>query len=101
MHIELARSGGMAGLTVAVSVDTAGLPPETADVVVSALDDVDLAELAARPRPRRAARGADRYQYDLTVERDGNRHALRFAETDVPPELRPVIDALVPLASPR
>lgn len=99
MRIDFARSGGLAGLTMAVSVDTAGLPPDAAGAVDAALGGADLAELAARPR--RAARGTDRYQYDLTIERDGERHSLSFLETEVPPELRPVIDALVPLASPR
>jgi len=99
MHIDFARSGGLAGLTMAVSVDTARLPPDAAGVVDAALTRADLAGLAAQPR--HAARGADRYQYDLTIERDGECHSLSFPETEVPPELRPVIDALVPLASPR
>ncbi len=98
MHVDLTRSGGLAGLTMAVSVDTARLPPDTAGVVDAALGQADLAGLAARPR--RAAPGADRYQYDLTIERDGECHSLSFPETDVPAELRPVIDALVPLAEP-
>ena len=99
MRVELARSGGLAGLTMAVSVDTDTLAPETAAVLQAALGDADLAELAVRPA--RPTRGADRYHYDITVERDGERHAISFPETDVPPELRPVIDALVPMTSPR
>ena len=99
MRIVLARSGGLASLSMALSVDTAGLPPDTAGVIDAVLGQADLAELAARPRA--PARGADRYQYDITVDRDGDRYSMSFTEADVPPELRPVIDALVPLASPR
>ena len=98
-RIDLARSGGLAGLTMAVSVDTDSLAPEMAGVLDAALRDADLAELAARPHP--PARGADRFQYDITVERDGQRHSISFPETDVPPELQPVIDILVPMTSPR
>ena len=99
MRVELARSGGLAGLTMAVSVDTDTLAPETAAVLHAALGDADLAQLAARPA--RPARGADRYHYDITVEREGEHHSISFPETDTPPELRPVIDALVPMTSPR
>jgi hypothetical protein len=99
MRIDFARSGGLAGLTMAVSIDTARLPPDAAAVVDAALSQADLAELAARPR--QPAAGADRYQYDLTIERDGECHSLSFPESEVPPELRPVVDALVPLTSPR
>lgn len=99
MRIDFARSGGLAGLTMAVSVDTDRLPPDAAGVVDAALRRADLAGLAARPR--QPAAGADRYQYDLTIERDGECHTLSFRESEVPPELRPVVDALLPLASPR
>jgi hypothetical protein len=46
---------------------------------------VDLPRLAAeRPPP---VRGADRFQYDLTVSDGADRHSLRVCEGSVPPPL--------------
>jgi hypothetical protein len=98
-HVELVRSGGLAGLSLTAAVAVDDLPQDTADTVRGALDKVDLAGLAERPVP--APSGADRFQYDLTVTRGGQRHSVTLPESHVPPELKPVLDALMPLAQPR
>jgi hypothetical protein len=46
---------------------------------------------AASPMP---GKGADRFQYELTVEDAGGRHELAMGEDSVPDELRPLIDRL-------
>ena len=99
LHVELARSGGLAGLTMAAAVDVDDLPAETAGSVRGALDRVDLAALAAAPPTTPS--GADRFQYDLTVTRGDDRRSVTLHESQVPPELRPVLEALMPLAQPR
>ncbi|MFN2608479.1 MAG: protealysin inhibitor emfourin [Acidimicrobiales bacterium] len=97
-HIDFARSGGLAGLTMGASVDTDSLPPDVAATVNGALGKVDLGALAGRGgQPS----GADRFQYDLRVSGDAGSHSITLQESEVPGELRPLIDALMPLASPR
>ncbi len=98
-HIDLVRSGGMAGLSLGTSVDVSSLAPDAAAAVSDALERVDLDALAARPAA--APSGPDRFQYDLTVQRGDESHSVSLHEPDVPGELRPLISALMPLAQPR
>lgn len=98
-RIELVRSGGLAGVSMGADVRIGDLPPETAAAVDRALRQVDLGALAARRAA--APAGADQYQFDVTVTEAGERHSFRLGEAEVPAELRPLLDALVPMVRPR
>jgi hypothetical protein len=94
-RIELVRSGGFAGLSLRSSVDTSADPAVDADAgwYAEQLAALDLPSLAAAPpgEPQ-----PDRYRYALSVQDDdGVSHDLEFGETAVPPELHPLLDALV------
>lgn len=41
-----------------------------------------------------ASPGADRFQYRLTVEEEGQAHTVRASDSALPPELRPLLDFL-------
>jgi hypothetical protein len=97
-RIELVRSGGLAGISMGADVRVGDLPSEQAAAVDAALAEVDLDALAAR---RAAPTGPDRYQYDVVVTDGGRRRSVRLGESEVPAELRPLLDALVPMARPR
>jgi hypothetical protein len=99
IHVLLVQSGGLAGLTLVADVAVDDLPADDAAAVRRALDTVDLPALAARPAP--PPTGPDRFSYELTVERAGDRRCLKLQEPEVPPELRPVLSTLLPLARPR
>jgi hypothetical protein len=98
VRVELRRSGGIAGITMVSALDTATADPATAAIVDSALANVDLPALAASGAA--ASSGADRFQYDLTVDKDGERHSLSLGESALPAELRPLVQALVAKARP-
>lgn len=92
-RIRFRRSGGLfAGDRLETSIELAELPQEEAADLEHDLAAVDLDALA-RGSPLRG-RGADAYQYDLTVERGGETRDVTVAETAVPAELRPLIDRL-------
>ncbi len=91
-RIELARSGGLAGITVRSSLDTSQLPPEEAEAVEALVERADLGRLPA-PEPRPG--GADRFQYDLAVTRGEERHVVSVGETEVTPELRQLINEVL------
>ncbi len=99
IHLQLVQSGGLAGLTLVAEVDVDDLPADAAVLVRRALDATDLPALAARPPPPPV--GPDRFSYELTVESGGDRQCLKLQEPEVPPELRPVLLTLLPLARPR
>ncbi len=98
MRIELRRSGGFAGLTRRVELDTAVLTEQQAAELEQLVEAAQLDQLPVAPAP--AARGADRFQYDLVVRTDGAHHDVRVREGQVPPPLRRLIDRLLELGAP-
>jgi hypothetical protein len=93
VRIDVVRSGGFAGRTTRASVDTASLDPERAAAIQEALARADLAELAERSSPGRArpGRGADRFQYDVTVRDGVRRYRLTLREDALTPELKRLV----------
>jgi len=90
MKIELQRSGGFAGRTNRLELDTSLLPPgqekELRDLVqASGFFDLP-AELPAR------APGADRFHYRLTVRSKGEARTVEMDESAVPSTVRPLIE---------
>jgi hypothetical protein len=91
LRIELTRSGGYAGLTSKLGeLDTAELPEEDAREVERLVQQADVPSLLAdAPGP---GKGADRFQYHLTIEDDSGRHELTLSEDQLPDELRKVVE---------
>ena len=52
----------------------------------------NLPKLLADPPMR--GKGADRFQYDLAIEDESGRRELTVSESEIPDELRPLIDRL-------
>ena len=93
LHIELTRSGGYAGLTTKLGeLDTAELTETEAREIEELVRKADVPALAAAP-PMRGG-GADRFQYELTVEGPDGRHELAMSEDRIPDQLRPLIERL-------
>ncbi len=96
LHIELERSGGFAGITLHSAVDTDALPPDQAAELERLATAADIPALAARSGPPVGA--PDRFQYSIALTRDGTTHRLLVGESQVTPELRPLIEHMVNLA---
>ena len=77
-------------MTVAATVDTASLPPDEAAEVDRLVSALDLPGLAAAPA-RAPARGADRFQYDVTIARGPQSTSLTLPESAVPEDLKPLL----------
>lgn len=93
MRLDLVRSGGFANLRVPASLDTEELPPGEAQEIEALVGKVDLKSLADRSPLH--GRGADRFQYDLRVVRDGEEQRVIVSESAASPELRAVIDRVL------
>jgi emfourin len=92
VHIRFRRSGGIfAGNRLELELDEAELSDAVAAALRGALEGEGLARFA---EPQGHTAGADEYQYDLTVRRGEEVVSLRFTETQLPPELAPLIYAL-------
>ncbi|HUT20480.1 MAG TPA: protealysin inhibitor emfourin [Anaerolineae bacterium] len=96
MRIEFERSGGFAGIQLAVSVDTEDLNPRDAELLESAVASAAFSQLP--PRLLSAAPGADRFQYNLAVEEGDQRHEVQVGEAAIPDTLRPLIEHMSVLA---
>jgi hypothetical protein len=86
----LYRSGGMLPTDeLEATVSAADLDAQARTVLEELLQRAQIERLAARSPI--LGRGADMYQYDLTVERGAERHHIMVAETAIPDDLRPLV----------
>jgi hypothetical protein len=91
LHVELERSGGLAGRTVRRTLDTADLPANTSAELrtrVEAVRERDV--LVPGPGPT----GADRFTYRLTIREDAEERTVTTSDP-VPERLGPLIRLLL------
>ena len=91
MKIELARTGGLAGIPTRITLDTDSLPPRERRAIESLVARAaffDLPVECRSPRP-------DAFQYTVAVEAEGRRHEVRTDEQGVPARLRPLLERLL------
>jgi hypothetical protein len=93
VRAEMRRSGGFAGRTVDVRLDSAHMPPADAARLVHLVSAIDLSRLAGASPPLPA--GADLMRYDLMIERGGQRWQGTVSDPSVPAELRPLLQFLI------
>ena len=93
MKIEFRRSGGLAGLSVRLALESAELPAaerEALEQLIARARVFERAESRTRPRP-------DGFQYDLAIEQGGRRHTL-CVHDPVDESLAPLLERLTALA---
>jgi hypothetical protein len=95
MHLKLVRSGGLAGLTMVASLDSADLPSDQQGLIDSLLTP------GASPEPDAGQRGgADQFSYHLEIHQGDRTVRHHWDEPDVPEMVRPLLAALVNEARP-
>jgi hypothetical protein len=92
MRIQFRRSGGVAGMTFATTVETDSLAPQDAEHVARLVDDAGFFDLPARLPSRPGT--ADECEYEITVETEGRTHAVVTRDTGAPASLIPLLDWL-------
>jgi hypothetical protein len=88
VRVEVRRSGGFAGRVTDHITDTAALEPVEADELrrlVAALE-------AAAPERAARSRGADRFQYDVSVQHGARRRRYTADDGALTPELRALVE---------
>jgi hypothetical protein len=109
MRIHFERSGGVGGFRLTAELDTdqgsatygaaqlkRSLSSDEVRRLREILDAVDLFDLPAAAPPSR--RGADRFQYVVTVESAGKRHSVRTTDRAAPTALRPLLEYLTKIS---
>jgi hypothetical protein len=98
MRVEFRREGGFAGIPLGAVFDAESLSAEDAGTLRELMEAADFFNLPATTTP---ARGADRFQYVVTVEADGKRHTVRTTDAAAPEPLRTLLDFLIKLVRKR
>jgi hypothetical protein len=92
MVIEFERSGGFAGLRLAVTIRSDTLPEAEANELRDLVDAADFFNLPAEMAD--PGQAADQYSYVVTVESGGQRHTVKTSEAAAPANLKPLLDWL-------
>ncbi|MGB3649635.1 MAG: protealysin inhibitor emfourin [Rivularia sp. (in: cyanobacteria)] len=89
MLISLERSGGFAGISKVIEIDSAKLPQNQAELPML-LESANFFNLPAYIADESKQR--DRFQYTLTIEDKNKQHTVTVNESSIPETLKPLID---------
>lgn len=93
MKINFERTGGFAGIRITAMLDTELMPQEDASHLEKMVDVSNFFILPeVLPAPEK---GADYFQYRLTVELERQKHTVEVSEASVPDELRPLVNLMM------
>ena len=94
MQVKLVRSGGIAGLDMVVTADSADLPADQQDVVFRLLTEDLRGPGMSRPG------GADQFRYQLEIQHGDHTVRRHWQEPEVHEAVRPLLAALTRRAKP-
>ena len=83
-RVEVHRSGGFAGISRTAVADTDQLGAQQTGELLELLDH-SRADEHGGPSPRPSTRGADRFQYDFTIEQDDRTESFVRDEAELTP----------------
>ena len=90
MKIKFRQTGGFAGLTKAVEIDTANIPPNQAEVLKLMVDRSSFFQVSAPPSQSLP----DREQYAISIESEEKSHHLNLGASNIPAQLKELVDYL-------
>ena len=96
MRISFERTGGFAGLRIAVSLDLSTLSEETANELRQLVDDANFFEL-----PKEITNddpSADRFAYTVTVETEEREHTIHVQNAPPPDGISNLVNKLIEVA---
>ncbi len=96
MKVEFERSGGLAGMRTAATIDSAALPPDEARKLQELVDASGFFDLPVTMES--PSRGADRFQYKITITAGDRSHAVTASEEAIPAKVKPLIQWLMKAA---
>lgn len=96
MRIHFVRTGGFAGMRLVNTIDSEELPEEEVQALESELDNANFFELPAFLSGEMG--GADRFQYEITVEDGRQVHTVAAGESSLTGDIQPLVQHLERLA---
>jgi hypothetical protein len=92
MRISFERTGGVAGMVMAVELDTRRFPQEESQTWEDLVEAADFFKLS--PTLHSAQPETDRFEYKLTVWKGLRRHTVTVSESAAPAALQPLLERL-------
>jgi|DewCreStandDraft_4_1066084.scaffolds.fasta_scaffold86453_2 hypothetical protein len=92
LRIKYERTGGFAGLKLAVSFELDDLPDEQEEQLRDLLDEMDFFKLPVQILPARP--GIDQFTHKIEVEGKKGKHSVLTTDSAAPEKLRELIDLL-------
>ena len=89
MRVYFERFGGFAGVHLSTTVDSRALTHEDQQLLAHMVAASDFFHLP--PQIKTPSPGADRFQYEITIESENKRHSVVVDEQAIPSTLRPLI----------
>jgi hypothetical protein len=91
-RVSFERTGGFAGLHLSTTVDSQALDEAEAAQLEHEIEAAGFFVLPSRIHS--SGGGVDRFEYRITVEKQGREHAVEVGESALPDSLRPLIEHL-------
>ncbi|MBD2344093.1 protealysin inhibitor emfourin [Anabaena subtropica] len=92
MRVFLERTGGFAGISKRINVDTNKLPQQEAEKLCQLVAAADLFQLPQQIISSYGQR--DRFQYQMTIEDNGQQHTVIVSEAALSSNLKTLIEWL-------
>jgi hypothetical protein len=97
MKVRFTQSGGYAGLSKGLEVDTKELPAEEAESLHRLVEESSMPEAGQYLSDT----GRDLQQYEITIERGGEKTSLVFDDETLPPSAKPLVGYLKKRSKPQ
>lgn len=91
-YIWFERSGGFAGITTSIEIDSKSLSSEEAEKLEQLIDDSGFFKEHKSDSP--SGNMPDQFQYKISIECEGEKQTVEFGESTVPESFRPLINYL-------
>ena len=85
------RGGGFGGFVTRTEIDGDELPPERAAELQAKVAEADAQEALEAPASPRLPSHPDEFQYELTIEDEGETRTVRLGESSMSDELQALI----------
>jgi len=99
VKVEFWRTGGVAGIRLTSTLDTEKLPPQEADRLRRLISTACFFDQPSSLKS--STSGADRFQYQVTVEEGDRIKKVEIDESCIPRTFQPLIDYLLNSCRPR
>ena len=91
-HIDFERSGGFAGITTKIDIDSNSLPPDEVEKLEQLINDSGFFEFDKNDSVQVGL--PDQFRYELTIKYKNERQTIELSDATIPESFRPLINYL-------